>query len=256
MGLVLPALLGGVLWHWLVAGKTRALAPEDTSEHGLGLFIPGLMVQLLLPSMVMFVLNRKLTEVSLGGRLALQVGCNLAAVGLVLVLVARHYGSRSGMGLRRHQGPNPLITALAAWLVTWPVLALATLANHGLLEALGYPVVTQDHLSRFVAEGAVNPLWVWTAMVLILPLCEELLFRGALYGGLRRRMPLPVAMVASGLLFGLLHDTSVILPVAALGTMLAWLYERTGSLVAPCLVHLLQNGLTLTLLTLFPEELS
>ena len=256
MGLVLPALLGAVLWQWLVAGKTRALAPEATNEHGLGLFIPGLLAQLLLPAVVMFVLNRELAEVSLGGRLAVQAGCNLAGVGLVLVLAARLHGGLAGLGFRRHQGANPLVTALAAWLVTLPLLTLAKLANEGLLEALGYPVVTQAHMSRFLAEGALNPAWVWTAMVLILPLCEELLFRGALYGGLRRRLPLPVAMVASGLLFGLLHDPSVILPVAVLGTMLAWLYERTGSLIAPCLVHLLQNGITLTVLTLFPEELS
>lgn len=256
MGLVLPALLGGVLWHWLVAGKTRALAPGDTCEHGLGLFIPGLLAVQLLPALAMLVIGREPAEVSLGGRLAVQAGCNLAGVGLVLILAARLPGGLGGLGFRRHQGPNVLVTALAAWLVTLPFLALAKLANEGLLEALGYPVVTQDHMSRFLAEGAVNPLWVWTAMVLILPLCEELLFRGALYGGLRRRLPLPVAMVASGLLFGLLHDPSVILPVAVLGTMLAWLYERTGSLVAPCLVHLLQNGVTLTVLTLLPEELS
>jgi len=174
----------------------------------------------------------------------------------VLLLAARLPGGLAELGFRRHQGANPLFTAFSAWLVILPLLALAKLANEGLLEAMGLPVVPQDHMSRFLSEGSMNPVWIWTAMVLILPLCEELLFRGALYGGLRRRMPLPLAMMASGLLFGLLHDPSVILPVAVLGTMLAWLYERTGSLVAPCLVHLLQNGVTLTVLTLLPEELS
>lgn len=255
MGLVLPTAAGALLWIWLVAGRTRPLAPEETSVHGLGLFVPGLLAVHLLPALAMLVIGGDPDEVSLSGRLALQVASNLAGVGLVLLLAARLAEGLPALGLRRHRGPNPLVMALSTWLVTLPLLALAKLANEGLLEALGLPVVPQDHLSRFLAEGSLNPFWVWTAIVLILPLCEELLFRGALYGGLRRRLPAPLAMLASGLLFGLLHDASVILPVAVLGTVLAWLYERSGSLLAPYLVHVLQNGITLTVLTLLPEEL-
>ena len=66
------------------------------------------------------------------------------------------------------------------------------------------------------------------------------------YRTLRRRFGAGVAVVAGGLLFWLLHLFYGI-PLegsggyAAAGMMLAWLYEKTGSLLFSWIVHVVTN---------------
>ena len=66
---------------------------------------------------------------------------------------------------------------------------------------------------------------------------EELFFRGLLFGGLRQMLPLWPAALISGVLFGLPHlpqgDLAVGLQLALFGAILAWTYERSGSLWVP-----------------------
>lgn len=92
-----------------------------------------------------------------------------------------------------------------------------------------------------LAGGRTGPLIILVVVAgLIIPLAEEVLFRGLLYGWLRRWGP-AVAMVGSALLFGLPHGPSSALPAALLGLGFAWLRERDGSLLGPVLLHVLNN---------------
>ena len=86
------------------------------------------------------------------------------------------------------------------------------------------------------------------AVILAPPIGEELLFRGFLYRGLRRRFPLwPSALIASAL-FGLSHlDVSnssamarsapLVAPLFVVGVGLALIYERRQSLLASMAAH-------------------
>ncbi|HEX6116029.1 MAG TPA: type II CAAX endopeptidase family protein [Solirubrobacterales bacterium] len=83
------------------------------------------------------------------------------------------------------------------------------------------------------------------------PVSEELFFRGFLFGGLRGKLSFWPAALISGLFFGSIHllggSWEVIPPLAAFGVLLAWLYERTGSLGPPVLMHALQNAIAFTI---------
>jgi membrane protease YdiL (CAAX protease family) len=80
----------------------------------------------------------------------------------------------------------------------------------------------------------------------IAPICEELFFRGFLFGGLRKH-GLILATLVSGVAFGLAHVASspigFIVPLATLGVILALLYERTGSLYPSIGLHALNNSI-------------
>lgn len=98
--------------------------------------------------------------------------------------------------------------------------------------------------------GRENP----TVLLLMIPLAflvigpgEELLFRGAIQGLLRRAYaPVPAVAIASGL-FGVAHVASLggsteatlayVVVVFLLGSILGGLYELTDNLVVPSLVH-------------------
>jgi membrane protease YdiL (CAAX protease family) len=104
-----------------------------------------------------------------------------------------------------------------------------------------------DHLMPDPA--ALDPLWftVLAAVALVLaPLGEEALFRGALFAGIRKDYGPGTAIVASALAFALVHLSPVHLVVAAVaGLALGWLREHSGRLW-PCVVaHACHNALWL-----------
>lgn len=75
-------------------------------------------------------------------------------------------------------------------------------------------------------------------VVLIAPLGEETFFRGFLYKGLRRRLPVWGAALASGAVFGIVHVFPLLIaPLFIVGVGLAFLYERRQSLLAPMAAH-------------------
>ena len=80
------------------------------------------------------------------------------------------------------------------------------------------------------------------------PICEEVCFRGMLFGGLREKLPRIGAALLSGLIFGGLHaitGISAVPPLILFGFLLALLYEKTGSIVPGILLHMLNNSVAL-----------
>lgn len=77
--------------------------------------------------------------------------------------------------------------------------------------------------------------------MLLVPLCEELFFRGYLLSVLAP-YGRHAAVAATALVFALAHVGRGLLPLALLGAVLSALALRTDSLLAPMLVHGLYNG--------------
>jgi len=77
------------------------------------------------------------------------------------------------------------------------------------------------------------------------PLFEEFIFRGLIFGGLRRSMRPALAVVASAAVFAIVHPPLSMLPVFGLGVCAAFAYERTGALLAPMIAHALYNGIVI-----------
>jgi membrane protease YdiL (CAAX protease family) len=105
-------------------------------------------------------------------------------------------------------------------------------------ESVAIDLGTRDSAIAFVLAGLL--------VCVVAPICEELFFRGFLFGALRRR-GFVVAALVSGVAFGLAHVASApigfIVPLATLGVILALLYERTGSLYPPMALHALNNSI-------------
>ena len=77
------------------------------------------------------------------------------------------------------------------------------------------------------------------------PVLEELLFRGAIQGTLMRYFKNPwVAIIVSGLLFGVIHVNPIqVFYAACLGVGFGWLYYRTGSLLPAVIGHIVNNSI-------------
>ncbi len=77
---------------------------------------------------------------------------------------------------------------------------------------------------------------------IISPVAEELMFRGILYKRFRERQEFRYSAAWSALLFALMHSNMTqMIYTFLLGLLLAYLYEKFGSLRAPALLHILLN---------------
>ncbi len=79
-------------------------------------------------------------------------------------------------------------------------------------------------------------------------ICEELLFRGMIFNGLKEKFSPKASILLCGLLFALLHGsvTQFIYPFI-LGCLLSFVMEKTGNLLYPILIHMFNNFTTIVL---------
>ena len=120
------------------------------------------------------------------------------------------------------------------WLTMLGMLLTAPMTLMGdTLEALFLP-------QQAAIAGESGKLFLLTMVksALLVPVCEELFFRGYLYQALSR-ISKHRAMTISSLIFALAHGIGLygFLPRIVLGMLLAALMEKTGTLLAPMLVH-------------------
>ena len=122
-------------------------------------------------------------------------------------------------------------------------------------------VLTLTELYRFsptfqrVSEMQLDtPVWLGIISYGILaPLGEEIVFRGVVYGQLRKVLKVPFAVVLSGLAFGLFHGNLVQAVYATvIGCLLALVYEWYGTIAAPMLFHSVANLFVYVMLELLP----
>ncbi len=85
-------------------------------------------------------------------------------------------------------------------------------------------------------------------MCVIPAICEELIFRGMIFKGLRNHYSSIASILLTGLLFALIHQNIVqfIYPFI-MGCVLALVMERTNNLIYPILIHFFSNLTTVTL---------
>lgn len=92
----------------------------------------------------------------------------------------------------------------------------------------------------FAAQRAGLLPLCWLNTVALAPLTEEVVFRGFLLPSWARTLGWPAAIVATSVLFALMHiqyDWRGILAVGLLGLLCAWLRMRSGSVIPSLIAH-------------------
>ncbi|HEX6000277.1 MAG TPA: CPBP family intramembrane glutamic endopeptidase, partial [Hyphomicrobiaceae bacterium] len=116
------------------------------------------------------------------------------------------------------------------------------------LAALVYVAVVQ-HMGWFEAarqSAALGPndgLWLLALAVAAAPVFEEFIFRGLIFGGLRRTLGPAASVLASAAIFALVHAPFAVIPVFGLGIAAALVYDRTRLLVGPMAAHAVYNAI-------------
>lgn len=115
------------------------------------------------------------------------------------------------------------------------------------LEALGLPVEEQPLILAALEDPATRRR-VIPMFVLVAPIAEEVFFRGYMLRFLEERSRPTAAIVATSVLFAVTHLNPAGMPVyLAIGVVLAVIYRRAGTLVAPIVAHVCFNALVLAM---------
>ncbi|MAY74518.1 MAG: hypothetical protein CMJ31_07415 [Phycisphaerae bacterium] len=166
-----------------------------------------------------------------------------AAIGLH---TGRGLFKEMGCGVAAYFAGLPVFLAGAIISVVLMFLAQALRMKAG----LGEPQTPTNPVFELVS--AADPLalfMVFTLATIWAPLCEELIFRGALLRHLRGHMSIAAAVLLGATIFGFMHGYGPLLvfPLIALGSVFGVMRVWRGSLI-PCITaHALHNGTVLTL---------
>ncbi len=232
--------------HETVAPEpSSGLSPASVSDStprphrwGLGAFLLVELVYLLTAASFAFVLIGP-GPLS-AGKLAVAVGVpTVIAAGLAL-LITKLRGNGPRTDLRLH------------W--SWRELRLGLMFGFGGLlitipASLVYTVIVGPDANSAVGRifGDVRTSWPWAVAVFVIvvfiaPLCEEIIFRGLLWGAVDRRWGQWVALVVTTVVFALAHlefTRATLLAVVAIPIALARLYS--GGLLASVVAHQVTN---------------
>ena len=86
--------------------------------------------------------------------------------------------------------------------------------------------------------------WAFVCLVVIAPVCEEIIFRGWLYGKLRARLTAVPATLLVSVLFGIMHGQwNVGVTVFAMSLGMCVMRELTGTIWSGVILHMIKNAI-------------
>jgi hypothetical protein len=140
----------------------------------------------------------------------------------------------------------------------WAVLFWCALAAAGAVIPSTWLQEQMPELPNFAEQEfdmILKDRWGYLAVGLLAPVCEELVFRGAVLRSLLRWAGHHwVAIAISALLFALVHANPAQMPHAfVIGLLLGWLYYRTDSVVPGVVYHWVNNSIAYVVYNLYPD---
>ncbi len=170
---------------------------------------------------------------------------DLVGLAVVLYFVRVKYRQPPGaLGLTPAHWRRGVFLGAAGYLTVFPLLFAARVFSLALARRAAYQPPLNPVVEILWQEKRFWPMLLIALFICLLgPLIEEIFFRGFVYGALKTKWGIAKAVFFSSVLFSLLHLNPVdLLPILALGMALAYLYEKTGSLVTPFVLHAINNS--------------
>ncbi|MFQ5687860.1 MAG: lysostaphin resistance A-like protein [Candidatus Scalindua sp.] len=190
--------------------------------------------------------------------LSMSLVVNISTCLYVFYIIRVGYGlPLTSLGFTVHNWKRDVKIGLKYYLAVLPVIILAGFVVDFVLRIFGIVPEQQDIINKILNEDSFGVLaFMLFFGILAAPVVEELLFRGFLQPAVRITFGKLKAILISGFLFTLVHlNVHVFLQILILGLLLAYLFEKTQSLIAPITVHICHNTATLAFLISFKHIL-
>lgn len=167
----------------------------------------------------------------------------LAVLFIAYFTVFQYKEPLAALGLSTSNFLKNVFYGVVGYIALLPILVLILAIIAFIINITRYVPARQPVVELFLKEKGVAFLTYSSLFAAIVgPIIEELFFRGFLYGALKKYIGIFWAMTATAGLFAALHAHIVgFFPIMALGMLLAYIYEKTGSLVSSITVHMIHN---------------
>lgn len=112
-----------------------------------------------------------------------------------------------------------------------------------LIPSLSEPMKTFEDTTNSMVVG--SPILVFITTAILAPIEEEIIFRGIIYNAFAKVRKGAFPVIASAILFGLIHVIFVqVVYTFFMGLITALVYEKTKNLSYPILIHAFANGIS------------
>lgn len=141
----------------------------------------------------------------------------------------------------------------------WGVLAWCAVAAVGMVipsTGLQELMPKMPNLLEKEMMEVMKSQWGYLTVVLLAPVVEELVFRGAILRSLIDKWPFRpgIAIIVSALIFSFCHGNPAQMPHAFIaGLLLGWMYWRTDSVVPGVAFHWVNNTIAFILCNVMPN---
>ncbi len=126
--------------------------------------------------------------------------------------------------------------------------ALFSMSLNQLIDALHLKSLSEEYIKVSNALFSPGKFQIILCVGILAPVFEEVLYRGILFGALRKRFSYLASALISSLFFGALHMNLIqFIYAAAMGYIFAYFYEKTRKLLYPILAHVFANCISLAL---------
>jgi membrane protease YdiL (CAAX protease family) len=179
----------------------------------------------------------------------------ICAVLLFYLRAIRDLNPLELFGLRRLGAGRVLATVILFMLPTLVIVMSTSSAVTLWLEGFWPNLTRQESVEAFrKSNDPLAKTLLVIAAAIVAPIVEEILFRGFIYGVIKRFTDGYFAALCSALLFAVIHfHIGSMIPLAVLALVFCAAYERTGSLAVPILMHAFFNGTSIALMLFFPD---
>jgi len=180
----------------------------------------------------------------------------MVVVFIIYFAIVQYKEPLTALGISARNFLKNVFYGVIGYIALIPILMLILAVIAIIISITKYVPARQPVVELFLREKGVAFLTYSSLFAAIIgPIVEELFFRGFLYSALKKYIGIFWAITATAGLFAALHaHVAGFLPIMALGMLLAYIYEKTGTLVSSITVHIVHN-LSMVLLVFLVKQI-
>ncbi|AQT69562.1 CAAX amino terminal protease self- immunity [Anaerohalosphaera lusitana] len=256
----------GLLIRWAQNGfGARALAHKPSRRHSMTPWLPfGILILwfglLVVAGSAITAFFDTADETVKLMALYISTGCVDILLTLTILVLGHFYFTRglAGFGLSLCTVTKDALWGLIHYLAVMPLVVGTIYLIQFIGEAIsgdGFQLPMHESL-KAIMDNPSLPVVVAIAVsvIVIIPIFEELLFRGLLQSSLVSYMGNWPGIAATSLIFAVLHaNWTHWLPLFLLSCGFGYAYEKSGSLWRPIFMHMIFNGTNVAMLVFQPN---
>lgn len=170
---------------------------------------------------------------------------------ILISLISSSFALTTGIayGLRRKRwgwGKVGMRTVSPLWVIGGLIVGMLYIPinlaiNQAVLQALGIEITTDLIDNPLSINASTDPIFGLLLLLfagILIPFAEEIFFRGVVFAWMRDRWGLPVGVIVSSIVFGVLHvNLGSVAAITLLGVLCALAYQRSGSIWVAVALH-------------------